>query len=109
MVAGNNMMLDANIELAALRVDGGASVNDNLMQFQADLLDVVVRRPIVSETTALGVAYLAGLAVDYWHDTNDVASNWALDREFAPQMEASEADQRYAVWKQAVERVCNWQ
>ena len=103
------MMLDADIELAALRVDGGASVNDSLMQFQADLLDVVVRRPVVSETTALGVAYLAGLAVDYWHDTNDVTSNWALDREFAPQMEASEADQRYAIWKQAVERIGNWQ
>ncbi len=103
------MTLDAQLELAALRVDGGASVNDSLMQFQADLLDVVVRRPVVSETTALGVAYLAGLAVDYWHDTNDVTNNWALDREFVPQMPASESDQRYAVWKQAVERVCNWQ
>jgi len=101
--------LDAQLELAALRVDGGASVNDSLMQFQADLLDVVVRRPVVSETTALGVAYLAGLAVDFWHDTNDVTNNWALDREFVPQMQASESDQRYAVWKQAVERVCNWQ
>ena len=103
------MTLDAQLELAALRVDGGASVNDSLMQFQADLLDVVVRRPVVSETTALGVAYLAGLAVDFWHDTNDVTNNWALDREFVPQMQASESDQRYAVWKQAVERVCNWQ
>ena len=103
------MTLDAQLELAALRVDGGASVNDSLMQFQADLLDVVVRRPVVSETTALGVAYLAGLAVAFWHDTNDVTNNWALDREFVPQMQASESDQRYAVWKQAVERVCNWQ
>jgi glycerol kinase len=101
------MTLDAELELAALRVDGGASVNDSLMQFQADLLDVVVRRPVVSETTALGVAYLAGLAVGFWHDANDVTNNWALDREFVPQMQASERDQRYAVWKQAVERVCN--
>jgi glycerol kinase len=101
------MTLDAELELAALRVDGGASVNDSLMQFQADLLDVVVRRPVVSETTALGVAYLAGLAVGFWHDANDVTNNWALDREFVPQMQASESDQRYAVWKQAVERVCN--
>ncbi|MFP6672538.1 MAG: glycerol kinase GlpK [Pirellulaceae bacterium] len=101
------MTLDAELELAALRVDGGASVNDSLMQFQADLLDVVVRRPVVSETTALGVAYLAGLAVGFWQDANDVTNNWALDREFVPQMQASERDQRYAVWKQAVERVCN--
>ena len=101
------MTLDAELELAALRVDGGASVNDSLMQFQADLLDVVVRRPVVSETTALGVAYLAGLAVSFWHDANDVTNNWALDREFVPQMQASESDERYAVWKQAVERVCN--
>lgn len=101
------MTLDAELELAALRVDGGASVNDSLMQFQADLLDVVVRRPVVSETTALGVAYLAGLAVGFWQDANDVTNNWALDREFVPQMQASESDQRYAVWKQAVERVCN--
>ena len=66
-----------------------------------------MRRPVVSETTALGVAYLAGLAVDYWNDVNDVASNWALDCEFVPQMQSSEADQRYAAWKEAVGRVCN--
>ena len=101
------MTIDAGLELSALRVDGGASINNSLMQFQADLLNVAVRRPIVSETTALGVAYLAGLAVDYWHDVNDVATNWVLDCEFTPQMESSEADQRYAAWKDAVGRVCN--
>ena len=101
------MTIDAGLELSALRVDGGASINDSLMQFQADLLNVAVRRPVVSETTALGVAYLAGLAVDYWNDVNDVASNWALDCEFVPQMQSSEADQRYAAWKEAVGRVCN--
>ncbi len=101
------MTIDAGLELSALRVDGGASINDSLMQFQADLLNVAVRRPVVSETTALGVAYLAGLAVDYWQDVNDVASNWALDCEFLPEMQSSEADQRYAAWKEAVGRVCN--
>ena len=80
------MQKDAGIQLAELRVDGGASVNDALMQFQADLLDVPVRRPVVSETTALGAAYLAGLAVGYWNDTADITRNWALDREFLPQM-----------------------
>lgn len=103
------MTIDAGLELSALRVDGGASINNSLMQFQADLFNVAVRRPIVSETTALGVAYLAGLAVDYWHDVNDVATNWVLDCEFTPQMESSEADQRYAAWKDAVGRVCNTQ
>ena len=76
------MQQDAGVPLAALRVDGGASVNNALLQFQADLLDVTVRRPVVAETTALGAAYLAGLAVGYWRDLDDIASNWALDREF---------------------------
>ena len=91
------MEKDAGVTLAALRVDGGASVNNALLQFQADLLDVPVRRPVVAETTALGAAYLAGLAVGYWRDLDDVAGNWALDREFTPQMDpdaASGADAR---------------
>ncbi len=71
-------------ELAELKVDGGASVNDLLMQFQADMLGVRVRRPVVAETTALGAAYLAGLAVGYWHDPAEIARNWALDREYRP-------------------------
>jgi glycerol kinase len=103
------MAADAGMKLSALRVDGGASVNDTLMQFQADLLDAVVRRPVVSETTALGVAYLAGLAVGYWNDRQDIASNWALDREFVPQMESGERDRRYAIWQQAVQRACQWE
>ena len=100
---------DAELDLAALRVDGGASVNDDLMQFQADLLSAVVRRPVVSETTALGVAYLAGLAVGYWQDVNDISSNWVLDREFVPEMDAAERDRRYAIWQEAVKRASHWE
>jgi glycerol kinase len=102
------MEKDAGVKLAALRVDGGASVNNALLQFQADLLGVTVRRPVVAETTALGAAYLAGLAVGYWRDLDDIASNWALDREFEPRMDA---DRRAALtrgWDRAVERSKAW-
>jgi glycerol kinase len=102
------MEKDAGVKLAALRVDGGASVNNALLQFQADLLGVTVRRPVVAETTALGAAYLAGLAVGYWRDLDDIASNWALDREFEPRMDA---DRRAALtrgWDRAVERSKSW-
>ena len=95
------MQRDANIQLAQLKVDGGAAANNLLLQFQADVLGVPVRRPLVAETTALGAAYLAGLAVGYWKDTEDVVRNWALDREFAPAMPASERDQLYATWQKA--------
>jgi len=103
------MRLDAGIDLSTLKVDGGASVNDALMQFQADLLGVTVRRPAVSETTALGAAYLAGLAVGYWNGTGDVERNWALDREFKPAMSLNERDQRYGQWQRAVERARDWE
>ena len=76
------MQKDAGIELTGLKVDGGAATNSLLMQFQADVLGVPVRRPTVVETTALGAAYLAGLAVGYWKDTADLAQHWALDREY---------------------------
>ncbi|MFP5291274.1 MAG: FGGY family carbohydrate kinase, partial [Actinomycetes bacterium] len=81
------MEADSGVELKELKVDGGAVVNNDLMQFQADILGVAVERPKVSETTALGAAYLAGLAVGFWKDTNDVTNNWALDRRFEPQMD----------------------
>ena len=100
---------DAGIRLAALKVDGGASVNNALMQFQADLLGVTVKRPAVSETTALGAAYLAGLAVGYWQDPRDVARNWVLDRQFTPTMPAERRDALYARWKKAVSRVLGWE
>ena len=96
------------MKLAALRVDGGASVNNALLQFQADLLDVPVRRPVVAETTALGAAYLAGLAVGYWRDRDDVASNWALDREFSPQMDPDRRQALTRGWDRAVQRSLSW-
>ena len=84
------MQKDAGVELKELKVDGGASVNNALMQFQADRIGRrKVRRPVVSETTALGAAYLAGLAVGFWRDTADVTRNWALEQEFAPQLDAT--------------------
>ena len=100
---------DAGIRLAELKVDGGASVNNALMQFQADLLGVTVKRPAVSETTALGAAYLAGLAVGYWQDPSDVTRNWAFDRQFTPAMPAERRDALYARWKKAVSRVLDWE
>ena len=102
------MQKDAGVALAALRVDGGASVNNALLQFQADLLDVAVRRPVVAETTALGAAYLAGLAVGYWRDLDDIAGNWALDREFTPQMDPDRRKALTRGWDRAVERSLHW-
>ena len=99
------MRSDAGLPLATLKVDGGASLNNSLMQFQADIVGATVRRPVVAETTALGAAYLAGLAVGYWQDQSDIARNWALDREFQPQMSAAERDERYGSWQRAVKRV----
>lgn len=102
------MREDAGIPLAELRVDGGASVNDFLMQFQADLLGVNVVRPKITETTALGAAYLAGLAVGFWKTQEEIASLWATQRTFVPTLAKSEADARIASWRQAVERTKNW-
>jgi glycerol kinase len=102
------MQREANLRLSSLRVDGGASVNNQLLQFQADLLDVIVRRPVVSETTALGAAYLAGLAVGYWKDLADVSQNWALDREFVPAMPAEDRARLTRGWERAVERSLKW-
>jgi len=102
------MQQDAGVELAELKADGGASVNDELMQFQADLLNTPVVRPVVAETTALGAAYLAGLAVGYWSDVNDVADNWTPDRRFLPNMEPQQRQDRYGQWQRAVQRSLAW-
>ena len=102
------MQRDAGLRLHQLKVDGGAAVNDALLQFQADLLGVTVRRPVVAETTALGAAYLAGLAVGYWNDTADIARNWALDREFTPSMAVGRRESLYAGWQKAVQRAQGW-
>jgi glycerol kinase len=103
------MQKDAGIRLASLKVDGGASVNNQLMQFQADMLGVAVRRPVVAETTALGAAYLAGLAVGYWQDTPDIARNWALDSEFKSRVPAETREALYRRWQEAVRRSLDWE
>ncbi|HXG89194.1 MAG TPA: glycerol kinase GlpK [Vicinamibacterales bacterium] len=103
------MQDEAGLSLSTLKVDGGAAANAMLLQFQADLLGVPVRRPVVQETTALGAAYLAGLAVGYWNGLDDVRRNWALDREFAPQRPRSDSDRLYAGWKKAVTRSLAWE
>jgi glycerol kinase len=102
------MQKDSGIAIADLKVDGGASASDLLMQFQADLLGVRVRRPRNAETTGMGVAYLAGLSVGYWHDLDDIARCWNLDREFEPQMSADQRESLSKRWQEAVERSLNW-
>jgi glycerol kinase len=102
------MQRDAGIQLGQLKVDGGAAANNELLQFQADLLGVPVRRPVVAETTALGAAYLAGLAVSYWKDTADVTRNWALDREFTPRLDAARRETLFKGWQKAVQRALAW-
>jgi len=102
------MQSESQLPLKTLKVDGGAAANAMLLQFQADLLNVTVRRPVVAETTALGAAYLAGLAVGYWKGFDDVTTNWALDREFQPAMDAEKRDRLYAGWKKAVDRSLDW-
>jgi len=102
------MQADSGLELKELRVDGGASRNDLLMQFQADLLQAPVLRPKVTETTALGAAYLAGLAVGYWKDQAEVAGHWTLDRRFEPQRKAEQMAALREDWNRAVERSAGW-
>lgn len=101
------MREDAGIALAELRVDGGAAVNDFLMQFQADLVGVDVVRTKTTETTALGAAYLAGLAVGFWKTPEEIASLWAMERTFVPNLSKDEAGARIAAWRQAVDRIRN--
>lgn len=103
------MTADSGVELKALRVDGGAAVNNTLMQFQADILGVPVQRPKVAETTALGAAYLAGIATGFWSGPEEVAEQWAIDQTFEPQMDAAQREKLYAGWKKAVERSLRWE
>ena len=102
------MQEEAGLQLPHLKVDGGAAANALLLQFQADQLGVPVRRPVVAETTALGAAYLAGLAVGYWQGLDDVRRNWALDREFKPAMGAEARERGYKGWRKAVTRSLAW-
>ncbi len=103
------MEADAKIKLKELRVDGGASANNLLMQFQSDLLDVPVVRPKVTETTALGAAYLAGLAVGYWKDQKQIAAQWQVDRRFTPVMKAADRKRLESGWQKALERAKRWE
>jgi len=103
------MQQDAGLQLSELRVDGGASANNLLMQFQADVLGVPVVRPKITETTALGAAYLAGLAVDYWKGTEEISAQWGVDRRFEPQMAAGRRESLLAGWRKAVERSRRWE
>lgn len=102
------MQIDAGIRLAELRVDGGMVVNDLLMQFQADILDVPVVRPAVSETTALGAAYAAGLAVGYWRDLDDLRRNWSVAARWQPRLSSAKREQLYGSWRKAVQRAFDW-
>ena len=102
------MEADAKIRLKELRVDGGASANDLLMQLQADLLNVPVVRPRVAETTALGAAYLAGLAVGFWKSQADIARQWQVDKRFTPAMKTPERKRIIEGWSRALERAKAW-
>ncbi|MCY3719228.1 MAG: glycerol kinase GlpK [Anaerolineaceae bacterium] len=99
------MSADAGLALRTLRVDGGAAANDFLMQFQADILGTPVQRPAITETTALGAAYLAGLASAFWNSSDEIAGQWRVERVFEPRMSVDERETRYAAWGQAVGRV----
>ena len=103
------MQADTGLPLTQLRVDGGASMNNLLMQFQADILGVPVVRPKIVETTALGVAYLAGLAVGYWKDPSEIASQWQIDRVFEPNLSSERRDELKAGWAKAVDRTKDWE
>ena len=102
------MQKDSGIDIRELRVDGGATINNNLMQFQADLLQSKVVRPKITETTALGAAYLAGLAVNYWSNINEIRQQWQIDRTFSPQIKENETHSLIKGWHRAVNAARAW-
>jgi glycerol kinase len=102
------MNKDSGVALTSLKVDGGMIGNELLMQFQADILDVPVVRPVVAETTALGAAYAAGLAVGFWSSTEEIRANWRADREWRPAMDAGTRAGLYTEWQKAVTRTFDW-
>ncbi|MFC6716677.1 glycerol kinase GlpK [Natrialbaceae archaeon GCM10025810] len=102
------MEADSGIEMTSLKVDGGAVKNNFLCQLQSDIIGSEIVRPVVDETTALGSAYAAGLAVGYWSDLDELTSNWRVDREFEPEMDPDTADARYDRWMDAIERSLDW-
>jgi glycerol kinase len=102
------MEADAGINITELRVDGGATVNNGLMQFQSDILHCKVVRPRITETTALGAAYLAGLAVGYWKNIVEIQQQWQVDKTFSPQLEAAKANELLNGWRRAVKASIAW-
>jgi len=102
------MVKDSGVPITELRVDGGMVVNDTLMQFQADILDVPVVRPQVIETTALGAAYAAGLASGYWQSLDDIVENWSANKRWHPAMDHARSDSLYRFWQKAVTRSLDW-
>ena len=98
------MVRDSGIPVANLKVDGGASHNNLLMQFQSDILSTQVLRPRITETTALGAAYLAGLAVGYWDSTDEIKSQWQVERIFTPKADSADVNERLRGWYDAVRR-----
>jgi glycerol kinase len=102
------MNADSGVALTSLKVDGGMVFNDTLMQFQSDVLGVPVVRPTVAETTSLGAAYAAGLAVGFWAQVEDLRENWGTDTEWTPSMDKAKVDHEYALWKKAVTRTFDW-
>jgi glycerol kinase len=99
---------DSAVSIDVMRVDGGVTANDFAMQLQADILGVPVSRPVVAETTALGAAYAAGLAVGFWSSTEELSQNWRESRRWEPAWSAEERDEGYRRWQQAVERTFGW-
>jgi glycerol kinase len=102
------MNADSGVPLTSLKVDGGMVVNELLMQFQADVLGVPVSKPVVAETTALGAAYAAGLAVGFWAGEDDIRRNWAKDKQWEPAMAEATRAEQYANWKRAVTKTFDW-
>ncbi|MBS4535107.1 glycerol kinase GlpK [Clostridium sp. D2Q-14] len=103
------MQQDSGIDLKELKVDGGAVANNFLMQFQSDILEVPVNRPVITETTAMGAAYLAGLAVGFWESKEDISKRYSIDKVFKPEMESEKVDKIYGDWKRAIERSLRWE
>jgi glycerol kinase len=102
------MKADSGLHISELKVDGGASVSDFLMQFQADIMNVVVKRPEITETTALGAVYLAGLGIGLWKNRGEIAQSWKLGKEYEPRMDEGTRNSLYKDWKRAVERSMKW-
>jgi glycerol kinase len=104
-----SMEEDSGLKLSTLRVDGGATANNFLMQFQSDILGADVQRPEVTETTALGAAYLAGLAVGFWNSKEEIAKNWAIERTFTANMTTDAREKKSSDWVKAVGRAQAWE